>query len=302
MLQMKGFPMKKLTLLVIGGLWSFLSFGQVSVSPSTTIKLGEIVEGTVASAVFKLTNTSPGKIKIDHIQAACGCTTAEPSKKELAPGETSEIKVIFDSKNRLGEFHKPVTVYLTGNGSTQQELSLVGKVINPAGAAIELDQNRIEMGVVAFGKTQVRTFPIRNRGTEALIINQVDFGRQKLLTSPLTIQPNSSYMFSLNVPSPSTPGIFSEYLTISSNDAREKKKVISVLGWYEARVGVTIVKEKEFNLFFQVRISNDSDKKVMISDFIPKDKYEITSGGESLAPGESATIQVMKGTIGQLKF
>lgn len=294
--------MKKLSLLFIAGLWSLLASGQVSVSPSTTIQMGDVVEGSMVSAIFKLTNTAAVKIKIEHIQAACGCTTAEPSKKELAPGESSEIKVIFDTKNRLGEFHKPVTVYMSGNGNTQQELSLVGKVINPPGAALELDQNRIELGVVAFGRTVVKTFPIRNRGTEALIISQVDFGRQKLLVNPLTIQPNSSYSFSLNVPSPSTPGIFSEYLTISSNDAKEKKKVISVLGWYEARVGVTIVKEKEFNLFYQVRISNDSDKKVMISDFIPKDKYEITSGAESLAPGETATIQVMKGTIGQLKF
>lgn len=294
--------MKKLTLLFIGGLWSFLSFAQVSVSPSATIKMGEIEEGTVVSAVFKLTNTSPGKIKIDNIQAACGCTTAEPSKKELAPGETSEIKVIFDSKNRLGDFHKPVTVYLSGSGKTQQDLVLVGKVINPSGPVLELDQNRIEMGVVAFGKTQVKTFPIRNKGNAALTLTQVEFAKQKLLASPITIQPNSSYLFSLNVPSPSTPGIFSEYLTISSNDSKTKKQIVSVIGWYEARVGVTIIKEKEFNLFFQVRISNDSDKKIAVSDFIPKDKYEITSGSENLAPGESATIQVMKGTIGQLKF
>lgn len=295
--------MKKLSLLFIGGLWSFFTFAQVSVSPSATIEIGEIEEGTVANAVFKLTNTSDAKIKIDHIQAACGCTTAEPSKKELAPGETSEIKVLFDSKNRLGDFHKPVTVYLSGNGkNSQQDLTLIGKVINPSGPVLELDQNRIEMGVVAFGRTQVKTFPIRNRGNAALVLTQVEFARQKLLASPITIQPNSSYLFSLNVPSPSTPGIFSEYLTISSNDSKSKKQIVSVLGWYEARVGVTIVKEKEFNLFFQVRISNDSDKKVTISDFIPKDKYEITSGSENLAPGESATIQVMKGTIGQLKF
>jgi len=279
-----------------------LASAQISVSPGTTIQVGEVVEGKKVTAVWTLTNSSSEKQVIGHLQPACGCTTAEPTRKELGPGESSEIKVIFDSANRLGDFHKPVTVYINGSTTTQVELVLVGKVINPEGPKLELDQNRIDLGVCAYGKPVRREMTLRNRGNQVLVVTQIEMAKQKILASPVNIQPNSSYVVDLVLQSPGTPGLYSEYLTISTNDPVVKRQIVSVVGWFEARLGVTIVKEKEFNLFYQVRIVNDSPDKVKVSDFIPGDKYEIASGKEVIEPGSYSIVQVMKGTLGTLKF
>lgn len=44
-------------------------------------------------------------------KVSCGCTIPEYPKKPLKPGDSSEIKVIFNSKGKRGEQKKVVTIF-----------------------------------------------------------------------------------------------------------------------------------------------------------------------------------------------
>jgi len=73
-----------------------------------TIKDGDVVEHT-----FEFTNTGEAPLIISDAKATCGCTVPEWPKEPIPVGETGEIKVRFNSKNKPGIQNKTVT--LTAN-------------------------------------------------------------------------------------------------------------------------------------------------------------------------------------------
>ena len=75
---------------------------------------GTIKEGDVVETSFAFTNTGKSDLIILDARGSCGCTVPEyPKNTPIAPGETREIKVKFDSANKPGNQTKTVT--LTNN-------------------------------------------------------------------------------------------------------------------------------------------------------------------------------------------
>ena len=88
---------------------------------------GNIIEGELASFEFKFTNTGTSPIKLTNVRASCGCTTPVWTKEEVAPGETGVITAQYNSKGRVGTFHKSITVNSTGGNVA---LTIKGVVIS----------------------------------------------------------------------------------------------------------------------------------------------------------------------------
>ena len=89
---------------------------------------GEISEGTVAEHVFTFTNEGDGPLIISNAQGSCGCTVPIWPRNPIAPGQTGEIKVSFNSKGRAGKQDKRVT--LTTNAVPQTKvLNITSMVI-----------------------------------------------------------------------------------------------------------------------------------------------------------------------------
>ncbi len=70
-----------------------------------TVKEGESVEHT-----FKFKNTGVAPLIIESAKSTCGCTVPQFPKEPIAPGESGEIAVKFNSKNKSGRQRKPVNV------------------------------------------------------------------------------------------------------------------------------------------------------------------------------------------------
>ena len=75
---------------------------------------GTINEGDVVETSFSFTNTGSSDLVILDARGSCGCTVPEyPKNTPIAPGETRDVKVKFDSANKPGNQTKTVT--LTNN-------------------------------------------------------------------------------------------------------------------------------------------------------------------------------------------
>jgi hypothetical protein len=75
---------------------------------------GTINEGDAVETSFSFTNTGNSDLMILDARGSCGCTVPEyPKNTPIAPGETRDIKVKFDSANKPGNQTKTVT--LTNN-------------------------------------------------------------------------------------------------------------------------------------------------------------------------------------------
>jgi hypothetical protein len=89
---------------------------------------GTITDGDLVSNVFTFKNTGDKDLVLIAVKASCGCTVPEDwPKHPIAPGESGEIKVTFNSANKLGNIRK--TIRIEANTSpTVTTLAITGVV------------------------------------------------------------------------------------------------------------------------------------------------------------------------------
>lgn len=94
---------------------------------------GTIAQGKPVYHYFQVINNGATPIKLDNVQATCGCTTPEWNKEAIAPGASDKIKVGYNAAAE-GHFEKFVTI--TYNGNASKQLKIKGSVWKaPAGSA-----------------------------------------------------------------------------------------------------------------------------------------------------------------------
>jgi Protein of unknown function (DUF1573) len=102
-----------------------LAENEVIVLKETEFNFGKIPQDKPVTHVFMFTNTGKTAIKLDNVQASCGCTTPEWTKDEVAPGASSKITVGYNAAN-VGDFTKNITI--TYNGTQTKQLLIKGEV------------------------------------------------------------------------------------------------------------------------------------------------------------------------------
>ena len=98
------------------------SAGAVSAKPLDTVNVskfkfeetefdfGSIKEGEVVHHVFKFTNVGKTDLIINNARGSCGCTIPSYPKEPILVGESGEIEVQFNSKNKAGANQKFVSI------------------------------------------------------------------------------------------------------------------------------------------------------------------------------------------------
>lgn len=76
---------------------------------------GKITEGESVEHTFKFKNTGKSDLLLSSVTASCGCTTPNWPKEPIAPGESDEIKVVFNSAGKSGLVSKDVTILANTN-------------------------------------------------------------------------------------------------------------------------------------------------------------------------------------------
>lgn len=83
------------------------------------------------SHVFTFTNLSMSPLTLKNVRASCGCTTPSWSKKPVAPGETGEITVTYNAKNRPGAFNKSITITLSNGVDDYTQVVFIKGIVTP---------------------------------------------------------------------------------------------------------------------------------------------------------------------------
>lgn len=84
---------------------------------STTVQMidsvynfGTVTDGEKVEYSYRFKNTGKKSLIVSSAVASCGCTVPEKPEEPIKPGETGFLKVVFNSKGRVGEVHKEITV------------------------------------------------------------------------------------------------------------------------------------------------------------------------------------------------
>ena len=82
-----------------------------------THDFGEIMDGDKVEHVFTFTNSGSEPLVISNAKGSCGCTVPDWPKDPIKPGDTGEIKVVYNSKNKgkVGGKNENKTVTITAN-------------------------------------------------------------------------------------------------------------------------------------------------------------------------------------------
>lgn len=125
-----------ITSIVMDLLLSLFLIGMTSAQPKAVLDrlsydYGTIFQDSVVTKSFILTNEGNESLKILEVKASCGCTAVVAGKQELNPGESTDIKVSFNSKGKSGKQNKTITIKTNDPINSTILIAFTGTVILP---------------------------------------------------------------------------------------------------------------------------------------------------------------------------
>ncbi len=100
---------------------------------------GQITAGDKVNHTFKFTNTGDNPLVISNAKGSCGCTVPNWPQEPIAPGETGEIYVEFNSAGKNGNQRKSVTVTANTDPNTTQVFIVADVLKNDDAGGTPLD-------------------------------------------------------------------------------------------------------------------------------------------------------------------
>ena len=96
---------------------------------NNTFNFNEINQGVTIEHEFTLTNAGKSDLHIRKITASCGCTTVNPQTNVIKPGESTTLKVVFNSAGKVGNQNKSITLITNDPVKTREVLWVKGSVV-----------------------------------------------------------------------------------------------------------------------------------------------------------------------------
>lgn len=194
--------MKKILSIALFAMASIITFAQKPVIEFEELSydFGDIQEkGGRVTHVFTYKNTGTTPLIINNVQASCGCTTPEWTRKPIKAGDKGEIKVTYDPINRPGSFNKTITV----NANTEKPTTMLrisGNVLQRPKTVEDLypvvmDSLRLENSHIPFTKmkpNEQKTAELKviNTSSSAVTPNFINIpAHVKIECRPATIEP-----------------------------------------------------------------------------------------------------------------
>jgi hypothetical protein len=196
---------------------------------------GDIKQGEKVSHTFVLSNGGGDLLKISDVKASCGCTAAAPEKKELAPGESTNLIVTFNSAGRMGKQSKTIRIFSNDPENPEMVLSFTGNVVSASQVSdgaptIYFSETQHDFGKVNEGDKVNYTFNFANKGTSELTIKDIktSCGCTAALLSQDNLAPGQEGTLKVELNTQNRSGKMSRTVTISSNDPNDPAKILTI--------------------------------------------------------------------------
>lgn len=205
----------------------------------TTIAFGNLKEGVVAEKTVVLTNTGGAPLTIANVTTSCSCTSTFLEKTELAPGESTPMRIVYNTFKFPGKFEKYVNIFTGADGKEDHQIVLVGYVDPIPMGVVEVEPRKIDAGDLTLGQAKTVSLTIKNVGDADMLVTKVYSKKAETVhfdgqtAGPLTVKPGASVELPLEL-KPTEAGKYLDYVMIDS-DARN----VTDKGYKVVLVGVT---------------------------------------------------------------
>jgi hypothetical protein len=94
-----------------------------------TFNFGTVEQGSVVRYQLEVLNQGKDTLAIRKIKSSCGCTTGEPDRRLVPPGESAGIDISFNTYGREGYHAKSVTIYTNDPEHIRLEFTIGGIIL-----------------------------------------------------------------------------------------------------------------------------------------------------------------------------
>ena len=95
--------------------------------PESSFDFGLIQQNDSVVHEFSFYNKGNAILFITNVSSSCGCTIPKIYKDKLQPGDSSKLKVVFNSKDKIDYQEKKITIF-ANTFPPQSEVSIFGYV------------------------------------------------------------------------------------------------------------------------------------------------------------------------------
>ncbi len=227
-------PMGLLFLVLCASVWA--EEGKLSKAriflPDARWDFGYVPERGSVSHTFQVKNIGQDTLIIVRARPGCACTMAPLTKDRLAPGETAELEVIFDSeKVRKGKTTK--SVQITSNDPTKpfQDVLFTARV-GETNSLVKLIPQEIHFDTVAQKDEAQRKLTLENISKEELSVELIDEPREFVQLNPkrLSLKPGESTEITLGLKKDAPQGDFRTSFTLNFKNSKMARVTVPVDG------------------------------------------------------------------------
>jgi len=221
-------------------------------SPAPVFEFGDVDSDQKVEHDFIVKNAGDAELEIKNVKTSCGCTVAQPEKKNLAPGEETKIKTTLTLKGRQGAVSKTVTVESNDPRDPMYKLELKGNAV----AAITIEPRTVNFGPITDNEPHTQTVSIKSSKPEITFkIESVDTSAAQQVKAELkTVEEGKAYEVALSLAENLPVGNMNGRITLKTDDPQRPTLQINV---FAQIVGDLNISPQEINL----RFSEDATKK-----------------------------------------
>ncbi len=95
--------------------------------PESKFDFGFVTQGDSIVHEFPFYNRGKATLLITNVSSSCGCTIPKVYKDKLEPGDSSILKVVFNTKDKVSYQEKKITIF-ANTFPSETEVSLSGYV------------------------------------------------------------------------------------------------------------------------------------------------------------------------------
>lgn len=230
---------------------------------------GRIPADKIVSHNFVFTNTGDQVLKISEVRSSCGCTTATNWNREVGPGQTGILPVLFNTGGMAGLVQKNLWV-LSNDPEQPSSMILftatVWKLIDaiPSVATFTFGAD--------FQTNETRIVRLVSNLSEPVILSEPICTNNSFKTKLTTIVPGKEFELEIAVLPPLGPGSLTVPITIKSSSV--KMPVVTVTAYAMVRPALTLTPAKillppmplENAEEYAIRIKNAATNAVILSE------------------------------------
>jgi hypothetical protein len=204
---------------------------------------GKIPDDVKSKATYTIKNAGTAELVISDVRPTCGCTVANLTSKKLAPGETSTLEAVFDSRNLSGQVRRFINISSNDPKTSTFAVSLSADIVAKPAPNVELSVYSITNLLLGKGGSADRSVKVISSGQEDLAISEITtspgvvarFGGETIGASQtrkvdIRLKPKEELPLEVTVAPKVAAGNFQEVVTLRSNSKRRPAVTLILQG------------------------------------------------------------------------